>query len=221
MEESKIYDNKRFFDSTKEQKNIKFENQEVASNKKKDVNKNLFDSDDEIEEIIERYADSVRGVCRKYYLVGGNQDDLFQEGMIGFLQAISSFDKSRGGVDSESFKKFALMCARRQILDAIKHENTKKHQLYNNSIPFEINENEVEIPSHKITNPEELYIQKEQTKERLERLICDLSDFEKKVLSLYLEGKTQSSIAVALDKNIKCIDNTIQRIKNKATKEKK
>jgi len=174
----------------------------------------------DIEEIIEKYSDSVRAVCRKYYLIGGNEDDLFQEGMIGFLQALKDYDESRGGIDSESFKKFALMCARRQILDAIKHQNTKKNQPLNSSVSFDV-EGRVDSTLQKMINPEDVYIAKEQSAEKLNQIVENLSDFELEVFKLYMDGKTQSKIAKILGKDVKSIDNTIQRIKNKALKEKK
>ena len=175
----------------------------------------------DIEEIIDKYAESVRAVCRKYYLVGGNEDDLFQEGMIGFLQAVKNYDETRGGIDSESFKKFALMCAKRQILDAIKHENAKKHQPLNFSLSMDTNLENVEITTEKCFNPEELYIAKEQAKEKFDKIKKELSSFENDVFDLYLDGKTQSRIAEILNKDVKSIDNTIQRIKIKANKEQK
>jgi len=174
----------------------------------------------DIEEIIEKYSDSVRSVCRKYYLIGGNEDDLFQEGMIGFLQAVKDYDDSRGGIDSASFKKFALMCAKRQILDAIKHQNAKKNQPLNSSVSFEL-DGAVDGAMHKMINPEDVYIAKEQSTEKLNEIIEKLSKFELEVFKLYIDGKTQSKIAKILGKDVKSIDNTIQRIKNKALEEKR
>lgn len=168
-----------------------------------------------IEEFIEEYTEVLRAVCRKYYLVGGNEDDLFQEGLIGFLQAVKNFDKSKGDYESESFKKFALMCAKRRILDAIKKHNAQKHQPLNTYISIEGALENIDISSDKVINPEELYIAKEQATETINKIKNSLSSFENNVFKLYLEGKTQSKIAEILNKDVKSIDNTIQRIKAK------
>lgn len=139
--------------------------------------------------------------------------------MIGLLEAFRKFDGTRGTVGDDSFKKFATTCIKRQILDAIKHANTKKNVPLNNSIPIiRKNDEDSEFEIREIglaSDPEEVFISKEKQEERLEELSSLLSDFERKVLSLYLEGLTTKDIAKELSKTPRSITNTIQRIKGK------
>lgn len=181
--------------------------------------------ENELENLIDAYSDTIRAICRRYYLVGGSQEDLFQEGMIGFLEACKNFDTAKGDYHSSAFKKFALLCIKRQILDAIKHANAKKNQPLNNYISFnqkndENQEFELEFNSSFINytdfDPETIIMNQETTDEQLKILAENLSQSEKQVLNLYLAGLPQSKIAVKLNKSVKQIDNAIQRIKKKA-----
>lgn len=190
-------------------------------------NLNSFD-DEYLEKLIKSYASIIRSVCRKYYLSGGSQEDLFQEGMIGLFEAYKSFDKSKGDYTSDAFKNFALMCIKRQILDAIKHANTKKNMPLNNYISFSREEyngddSTLEVSMaylESIDEPLEAVIDKENFDEKLEFAISSLSEYEQKVIKLYLEGLPNTEIAIALDKDSKSIYNCIERIKHKIRGEK-
>lgn len=180
----------------------------------------MEDNDEEIiNKLVENYASLIRGICRRFYLVGGTSDDLYQEGMIGLLEAFRKFDESRGTVGDDSFKRFATTCIKRQILDAIKHANTKKNQPLNSSVPIlRKNEEDDEFEISELgmaTDPEELFIVKEKQEERLTILAETLSEFEKAVLGYYLEGLSTKDIAKKLGKTPRSITNTIQRIKTK------
>ena len=177
----------------------------------------------EIEDIIEYYLPSIRAISRKYFLVGGNADDLFQEGMIGLFQAIQNFDNEKGDYKSESFKHFALVCIKRQILDAIKKANAKKNAPLNNYVSFSQKNREDEdyelefskmLENYKLS-PEDIIINKEAKAEKINLINSKLSKNEIEVLKLYLAGEKQSAISVKLNKTPKQIDNTIQRIKKK------
>lgn len=177
-------------------------------------------SDEEIiNKLVESYASVIRGICRRFYLVGGSSDDLYQEGMIGLIEAVRKFDETRGTVGDESFKRFATTCIKRQILDAIKRSNAKKNMPLNNSVPMvrkNDEDDEFEIAELGMaSDPEELFISKEKQEERLELLHKSLSSFEQQVLSLYLEGLSTKDIAAELKKTPRSITNTIQRIKLK------
>ena len=180
---------------------------------------NSFEDEEIINKLVENYASLIRGICRRFYLVGGTSDDLYQEGMIGLLEAAKKFDESRGTIGDDTFKKFATTCIKRQILDAIKHANTKKNQPLNNSVPIirkNDEDDEFEISELGMAaDPEELFITKEKQEERLEILSQNLSEFEKSVLELYLDGLSTKNIAKELGKTPRSITNTIQRIKAK------
>ncbi len=174
--------------------------------------------EDELNRVIsERLAD-VTVIAKKYFISGGSEDDLIQEGLIGLIDGINAFDEKYGDINSESFKSFILMCAKRQILDAIKMDNGKKNSALNNSISlnegFEKNQ-ESGVQNVRIQTPEEIVMDKLEQEEATKSIFIKLSENEKSVLELYLSGCKQSEIAVQLNKSIKSIDNTLQRIKNK------
>lgn len=181
--------------------------------------KNTIQDEEIINKLVENYASLIRGICRRFYLVGGTSDDLYQEGMIGLLEAAKHFDESKGTIGDDTFKKFATTCIKRQILDAIKHANTKKNSPLNNSVPIvRKNDEDEEFEISEIgmaADPEELFIVKEKQEERLKMLHENLSDFEKEVLDYYLDGLSTGKIAKKLSKTPRSITNTIQRIKNK------
>lgn len=178
-----------------------------------------MDDEEIINKLVASYASLIRGICRRFYLVGGTSDDLYQEGMIGLIEAFRKFDGSRGTVGDDNFKKFATTCIKRQIMDAIKHANTKKNQPLNSSVPIvrkNDEDDEFEIAELGLaSDPEEIFISKEKQEERLSELSKCLSSFEQNVLDLYLEGQTTRDIAAALNKTPRSITNTIQRIKSK------
>lgn len=174
--------------------------------------------EDELNSIISNCLGDVKTIARKYFISGGNEDDLVQEGLIGLIDGVKSFDEKHGDTDSESFRSFILMCAKRQILDAIKKDNGKKNSALNNSISlndgFEKNQ-ESGVQRVSVQTPEEIVIDKLEQEETTKSIFIKLSESEKSVLELYLSGCKQSEIAVQLNKSTKSIDNTLQRIKNK------
>lgn len=176
----------------------------------------------ELEDLIESYTSTVRAICRKFYLVGGSQDDLFQEGMIGLFEACKTYKDS--DYNSSHFKNFAILCIKRQIYDAIKHANKKGNAPLNTYVP--INKTNSENQEYETAlsyagdavSPEDIVIDQEDYDEKIEICKKSLSDFEIKVLDRYLQGERQSEIAKDLNKPVKSIDNTIQRIKSKLSK---
>lgn len=171
-----------------------------------------------VEETIKRFYGEIRTIARKYFISDGNFDDLLQEGLIGVVQAVDNYDFSRGDENSESFKKFVLMCVKRQILDSVKHSKRKKfspmenYVSFDSSVDFLSENNEF---SHKSSDPEEIVLEREAAEEKNKMIEVLLSEFEKLVLDLYLDGNSQSKIAEILKRDTKSIDNTLQRIKNK------
>jgi len=180
---------------------------------------NSYQDEEIINKLVENYASLIRGICRRFYLVGGTSDDLYQEGMIGLLEAAKNFDESKGTIGDDTFRRFATTCIKRQILDAIKHANTKKNQPLNNSVPIirrNDEDDEFEISELGMAaDPEELFITKEKQEERLKLLSEKLSKFEQIVLEYYLDGLSTGAIAKKVNKTPRSITNTIQRIKNK------
>ena len=181
--------------------------------------KDRFEDEEIHNKLVENYTSLIRGICRRFYLVGGTSDDLYQEGMIGLLEAAKKFDETKGTIGDDTFKKFATTCIKRRILDAIKHANTKKNQPLNSSVPIlRKNDEDEEFEIAEIgmaQDPEELFIAHEKQEERINLLQNTLSRFEKDVLDLYLDGLSASDIGQRLGRTPRSITNTIQRIKAK------
>ena len=173
---------------------------------------------DAVECLLERYKNLVKKKARAMYLIGGDQDDLIQEGMIGLMKAARSYDSSQ----DTSFAHFAELCISRQIYSTIEASNRKKHIPLNSYISlFEENREEGRMPLLEIVesgegrNPEELLIDRENAEHLDEELEQHLSGMERDVLNLYLMGTGYVQIADILGKTPKQIDNALQRIRGK------
>ena len=171
-----------------------------------------------------KYKSMVRKKARAMYLLGGENEDLIQEGMIGLIKAVRDFDVTQ----KTSFSSFAEICVSRQMYSAIEASNRKKHLPLNSYISlYEDSEQEGEgrslplidtIESSKENDPEVLYFGKEYTEAFAEQLKELLSPLENHVLYLHLMGTDYRTIAELLGKSPKSVDNALQRIKTKAQK---
>ena len=164
--------------------------------------------DQAMEELLLRYAGLVRGRARGFFLVGGETEDLIQEGMIGLYRAISDY-KSQ----NTTFKTFAYVCITRRILDAVKASARKKNIPLNGYVSL-FDADEAFAPE----NPETELIRGEDKREFLQKMSRELSDFEFKVTVMYMDGMSCSEICEATDKDAKSVDNAIQRSKKKLQK---
>lgn len=174
--------------------------------------------------IMVKYKPMVRKKARAMYLLGGENEDLIQEGMIGLIKAVRDFDESQGA----SFASFAELCVSRQMYSAIEASKRKKHMPLNSYVSLyeeggENDENK-KVPLIDMiepdvdNNPEALYFGKEYTEVFTEKLKESLSPLEDHVLYLHLMGTDYKTIAELLGKSPKAIDNALQRIKAKAEK---
>lgn len=173
--------------------------------------------------IMNKYKYLVRRKAKAMYLLGGENDDLIQEGMIGLFKAIRDYDLEQ----EVSFYSFAELCISRQLYSAIKASQRKKHMPLNSYVSIYDNEDPVKeekqqplvetIQAHKDNNPEEIFLNKEYMEKMQKQLQGKLSDLESRVLYLHLLGEDYKTIAGLLNKSPKSIDNTLQRIKNKIT----
>lgn len=173
--------------------------------------------------LMDKYKPMVRKKARAMYLLGGENEDLIQEGMIGLMKAVRSFDESQGA----GFSSFAELCVSRQMYSAIESSKRKKHIPLNSYISlYEQSENGGEknpplidtIESRTDNNPEALYIGKKITEVFMEELKESLSPLENHVLYLHLMGTDYRKIAEILEKSPKTIDNALQRVRAKAEK---
>jgi RNA polymerase sporulation-specific sigma factor len=178
--------------------------------------------------LIRKYRGMVKQEARKMYLIGSDEEDLIQEGMIGLFQAIRGFEDDRDA----SFASFARLCVRRQMYSAVTASNRKKHQPLNTYVSFDepvfveggdkggYKEQTIEdmiFADERDANPEKIVLDREQA-DMIESVIVErLTGYEKKVLNLYLEGRSYEDIASELNRTRKAIDNAIQRIRKKFT----
>jgi RNA polymerase sporulation-specific sigma factor len=175
-----------------------------------------------LEHIINKYKNFVKAKAKSYFLVGADKEDIIQEGMIGLYKAIRDFDGSK----TNSFKCFAEICITRQIITAIKTATRQKHIPLNSYVSLNkpIYDEESDrtlmdiIAASIITDPEELIISKEELKNIESKMNEILSKLELQVLELYLNGKSYQYIADIIGRDVKSIDNALQRVKRKMEK---
>ena len=161
--------------------------------------------------LIEKYKYLVRRKARAMFLIGGDTDDLIQEGMIGLFKAIRDY---RGDKEA-SFYTFAQLCVDRQMYNAIQSSTRQKHQPLNSYISMNGEEWETQMGSKTEQSPETIIIAQENAVQMEEKIRKQLSTFENEVLTLYLDGNNYQQIGEKMNKSSKSIDNALQRIKGK------
>lgn len=162
-------------------------------------------------ELLERYAPLVRSRARYYYLVGGETEDLIQEGMMGLVRAISEYGQKESGL---RFSGFAEICVTRRIIDAVKSSGRLKNFPLNNYVS--LFDREKEFVEERDIEAE--MIREEERREFLQRISRILSDFEFRVIVMYVDGMSVREICEATGKDGKSIDNAVQRCKKKLEK---
>ena len=175
-----------------------------------------------LEYIIKKYKNFVKAKAKSYFLIGADKEDIIQEGRIGLYKAVRDFDASK----TNSFKGFADICITRQIITAIKTATRQKHIPLNSYISLNkpVYDEESErtlldiIATSIVTDPEELIISKEELKHIESKMNELLSDLELQVVEYYLNGKSYQYIADKLKRDVKSIDNALQRVKRKLEK---
>ncbi len=174
------------------------------------------------EYLIEKYKGLVRIKTRSYFMLGADREDILQEGMIGLYKAIRDFK----GDKQVNFYSFAELCIVRQIITAIKTAGRQKHIPLNSYMSLNrsvYDENDectyIELLSYDLSsNPEAMVIDTEEKNSIEKRIAVVLSPLERRVLSLYLRGKSYTEIADKINKDEKSIDNALQRVKKKVEK---
>jgi RNA polymerase sporulation-specific sigma factor len=174
---------------------------------------------DALDYLINKYRNFVRAKARSYFLIGADREDIIQEGMIGLYKAIRDFKEDK----LSSFKAFAELCITRQIITAIKTATRQKHIPLNSYVSLDkpIYDEESDrtlmdvITGAKILDPEELIINQEEFDDIEVKMAELLSDLERKVLVLYLDGQSYQEISEELNRHVKSIDNALQRVKRK------
>ena len=165
--------------------------------------------------ILEKYKPLVRKKTNAMYLIGGETEDLIQEGMIGLFKAIRDYRPDKDA----SFYHFAELCINRQLYSALEASNRKKHQPLNSYISLSDQDNQGAVAAELLVDqergPEQMVIEQELWEEYKKRLEQNLSKMENKVLQYYLNGNHYIQIAEIMGKSPKSIDNALQRIRQK------
>lgn len=173
--------------------------------------------------LMEKYKNLVKNKAKAMFILGADNDDLIQEGMIGLFKAIRDYSRDK----ETSFKTFANLCISRQMYTAVDNSRRKKHSPLNSYISLYSNvgnegeessffENLVSLTDR---DPEELFIDREQSDSFMESILSVLSPLEKQVFELTITGMDYIEIAGVLNRNEKSIDNALQRIKGKIKNE--
>ena len=170
-------------------------------------NSDLLQNEDEL---IREHSQLVRSCIRPYFLKGGDYDDLLQEGMIGLLSAVRTYDAAR----SDNFKAYAALCIKRRVIDAVRRDILQsRHNEYSEEA---LAYHQAMTSAISLSDPEVTFLANETAKEIRTALSGMLSAFEASVLDRYLDGYTSSEIAEMLNRNRKSVDNAIRRVKTKA-----
>ena len=174
------------------------------------------------ESMVLRYARLVRMYARPYFLVGGDSEDLIQEGMLGLLSAIREFSPER----KASFRYYAELCIRRRMISAIRMAAGDKHTPLNTYVSFELSlfvgSQEFASfgsPLARQDNPEDIIISQERLKSLSKLIKGQLTELEHLVLSYYLNGLSYSEIAKEVNRPTKSVDNAVQRIRRKVARQ--
>ena len=165
-----------------------------------------------IDYVMEKYKNLVRKEANAMYLLGGENDDLIQEGMIGLFKALRDYQPGKSAV----FSTFANLCVERQLYKAIEMSGRLKNKPLNSYISLSEEESPIlDSLAFEQQDPEAIVIDRENVNVMQEKIRQHLSSFETQVLDSYLEGMTYTQIAEAMEKSPKSIDNALQRIRGK------
>jgi len=185
----------------------------------------IRDGENEISDyIITKYKDLVLGKVKSMYLLGGDMEDLIQEGMIGLYKAIRDYDAGRDA----SFFTFADICVSRQVFSAIEKDSRKKHVPLNTSLSLDLKTGEDMTGENKLANvissvtdrnPEEIILSNELVDRVYDFISSQLTDVERQVIELYITGLKIPEIARVLSRDEKSTDNALWRAKNKIKNE--
>lgn len=180
-------------------------------------------NEEALEILFHRYKTFLEYVANQYYIKGADGDDLVSEGMFALWNAAKSYDESKGA----SFKTYANTLIQRSMINAVRDANTKKNEPLNSSTSLEDeftdNEGKKEVRrvkevlyAEKQSNPESILLDKENAKNLEGKIFDSLSQLEKQILQLYMQGNDYHKIAQMMNKSDKQVDNALQRIRKKA-----
>ena len=172
------------------------------------------------EVLVARYNRLVRTCARPFFLIGGDSEDLTQEGMVGLIKAVREYDAAK----EASFRTFAEICIRKRLYSVLRAAARDKHSPLNQSVPLDtpfLDSNSYTSGTSHLAqrNPEEFLIDREHTAALLAGVRKQLSEFEAEILGYYLDGLSCREIAETVGKPPKSVDNAVQRIRRKVARQ--
>ena len=170
--------------------------------------------------LVSRFHQLVRACARPFFLVGGDSEELIQEGMVGLIKAFREYTPGR----EASFRTYAEICIRNRLYSVLRAAVRDKHQPLNQSVSldtpdFDSNSYTSGTSNLAQRNPEDSLIDKEHTAALLSGVRKQLSEFEAKILGYYLDGLSCREIAETVGKSPKSVDNAVQRIRRKVAQQ--
>lgn len=163
------------------------------------------DDENAVNQLAKQFSGTIRSISNSYFIYGGDSDDLYQIGLIGFFDAVKKYDQSK----NTDFAKFAKICVHSKIIDAIKEANRKKHSPLNTAVGID------NVHAVSSMDPEKRFIVREQLLSVYSAIDFKLSDYEKCVLNFYIDGLSYKEIAVRMGTSVKSVGNALSRIRSK------
>ena len=172
------------------------------------------------EVLVTRYNRLVRTCARPFFLIGGDSEDLTQEGMVGLIKAVREYDAAK----EASFRTFAEISIRSRLYSVLRAAARDKHSPLNQSVPLDtpfLDSNSYTSGTSHLAqrNPEDFLIDREHTAALLAGVRKQLSEFEAEILGYYLDGLSCREIAETVGKAPKSVDNAVQRIRRKVARQ--
>lgn len=131
-------------------------------------------------------------------------DDVIQEGLLGLYDAMRSFEENQNVL----FKTYAGVCIQNRMKSELRRRSNKSNSVLTHSVSLD--EIQFSVPS-----PESDLERREDFNAVLNRIHISLSDFEQKVLALYLSGYQRSEIPIRCGISVKAFDNAMGRVRKK------
>ena len=185
------------------------------------VKKAKMGDQDAFLQLSKMYKPYISAMSRRFFLLGGDLDDIIIEGQFGLFNAVLSYDEKK----NITFKTFAINCINNAIKTCVTKDNRQKNRILNNAITIDVDTEDedawVYILISDELSPEQELIKRQQIKYIIDEIKVRLNDSQKKVLKLYLEDKSYAEIAKLIGKDTKYVDNTLTQIKKKLASLKK
>ena len=166
-------------------------------------------------ELIEIYKSTIKQLTRKYFIIGADCEDVYQEALIGFLKAVKGYDEGHNA----SFKTFAIMCMKAQIITKINNSQNAKNKALNDAVEMEDDAEDLDGWAYALVceelSPEDKLINRQKMKVVINYIKNEFNDTQRRVLSAYLYNYTYAQIAEMIGRDAKFVDNCLTQMRKK------